>query len=304
VRRRPWVAALAAAVALAALPAAASADATSAPVRTARVGDVDLAYRSIGHGRPLVMIMGLGGTMDAWMPQLVELVGRGRRVVTFDNRGTGRSTAGTKPITVRTMAGDTLGLIRELHLRRPDVLGWSMGGFVAQELALGHPRDVDRLVLAATSAGGKGTTLGDADALGAVLRGDASALPGLLFPLPAQQAAANAYFASIGRWPDVNLTVPQTTFTAQVATARRWFAGPGAYPRLPRLRAPTLVGGGVEDRLIPPANQRVLARRIQGAKLVLYPGAGHGFLVQDWRSFGKRADAFLAAPGTDRRASR
>ncbi|MFL5957790.1 MAG: alpha/beta fold hydrolase [Solirubrobacterales bacterium] len=159
---------LGAALALALVPSVAGADVTSAPVRHVRVGDVDLAYRSIGHGEPVVMIMGLGGTMDAWLPQLVGRIGGGRRIVVFDNRGTGRSSAGIKPITVRTMAGDTHGLIRRLKLEHPDVLGWSMGGFIAQRLDLDHPRDVDRLVLAATTGGGAGV-----DAAGPRRFGDA-----------------------------------------------------------------------------------------------------------------------------------
>jgi pimeloyl-ACP methyl ester carboxylesterase len=92
---------LGAALALALVPSVAGADATSAPVRHVRVGDVDLAYRSIGHGEPVVMIMGLGGTMDAWLPQLVDRIGGGRRIVVFDNRGTGRH----RPASSRSPSG-------------------------------------------------------------------------------------------------------------------------------------------------------------------------------------------------------
>ena len=281
---------LGAALALALVPPVAHADATSAPVRHLRVGDVDLAYRSIGHGEPVVMIMGLGGTMDAWLPQLVDRIGRGRRIVAFDNRGTGRSSAGIKPITVRTMAGDTHGLIARLRLKHPDVVGWSMGGFVAQRLDLDHPRDVDRLVLAATTGGGPGSTLPNPDALSTLLGGAPAALLGLLFPLPAQQAASDAYVASITRWSDFSLGVPPDVLSAQLGTSAQWFAH-GA--NLKRIHAATLVGGGLEDRLIPPANQRRLAAGIKGAKLVLYPGAAHGFLAQDWRSFGARVERFF-----------
>jgi pimeloyl-ACP methyl ester carboxylesterase len=281
---------LGAALALALVPSVAGADATSAPVRRVRVGDVDLAYRSIGRGEPVVMIMGLGGTMDAWLPQLVDRIGRGRRIVVFDNRGTGRSPVGTKPITVKTMAGDTHGLIRALKLRHPDLLGWSMGGFIAQRLGLDHPRDVDRLVLAATTGGGPGSTLPDPDALSTLLTGGPAALLGLLFPLPAQQATSAAYIASITRWSDFSLSVPPDVLSAQLSTSAQWFAH-GA--NLERIDASTLVGGGLEDHLIPPDNQRRLAAGIKGAKLVLYPGAAHGFVAQDWRSFGARVDRFL-----------
>jgi pimeloyl-ACP methyl ester carboxylesterase len=281
---------LGAALALALVPPVAHADATSAPVRHLRVGDVDLAYRSIGHGEPVVMIMGLGGTMDAWLPQLVDRIGRGRRIVVFDNRGTGRSSAGIKPITVRTMAGDTHGLIRRLKLDHPDVLGWSMGGFIAQRLDLNHPRDVDRLVLAATTGGGPGYTPPDTGALATLFGGGPAARLGLLFPLPAQQAAADTYVASITRWSDFSLSIPPDVLSAQLVTSAQWFAH-GANPK--RIGAPTLVGGGLEDRVIPPDNQRRLAAGIKGAKLALYPGAAHGFLAQDWRSFGARVDRFF-----------
>jgi pimeloyl-ACP methyl ester carboxylesterase len=284
------VALLGAALALAFLPSVAGADASSAPVRHVRLGDVDLAYRSIGHGEPLVMVMGLGGTMDAWLPQLIDRIGGGRRVVIFDNRGTGRSSAGVKPITIRTMAGDTHGLIRRLKLEHPDVLGWSMGGFIAERLELDHPRDVDRLVLAATTGGGPGSTLPDPDALATLLGGGPAALLGLLFPLPAQQAASDAFVASITRWSDFSLTIPPDVLSAQLAASAQWFAQ-GA--NLKRIHAATLVGGGLEDKLIPSDNQRRLAAGIKGAKLVLYRGAAHGFLAQDWRSFGARVDRFF-----------
>jgi pimeloyl-ACP methyl ester carboxylesterase len=281
------------AVALLAVPAVATAaDVTAAPVRHAQVGDVDLAYRSIGSGKPLVMIMGLGGTMDAWLPQLVQRVGKGRRVIVFDNRGTGRSSAGTKAVTVAQMAADTHGLIAKLRLKQPDVLGWSMGGFIAQRLALTHPRDVDHLVLAATTAGGPTSTPPDAAAIQALAGDNIATLLGFLFPLPAQQAAADTYVASIAKWSDFSITVPADVQLAQLTTSAQWFATGGDAKRI---RAPTLVGGGDDDELIPVANQVVLGKTIKGARTVLYRGAAHGFLAQDWQDFGGRVARFLRA---------
>lgn len=272
------------------LPALARGDVVDAPVRHAQLGDANIAYRSIGSGAPVVMIMGLGGTMDAWLPQLVAKIGAGRRVIVFDNRGTGRSTAGTAPITVKTMAGDTHALIKKLKLKNPDVLGWSMGGFIAQELTLGFPKDVNHLVLAATTAGGPTSTLPEASAIQALGSFNITALLGQLFPLPSQQAAADLFVASISRWSDFSITVPDDVRIAQLATSAQWFAQ-GA--DLKRIKKPVLVGGGLDDALIPAPNQRVLAAGIKGAKLVLYPDASHGFLAQDWRSFGGRVVRFF-----------
>jgi pimeloyl-ACP methyl ester carboxylesterase len=166
-----------------------------------------------------------------------------------------------------------------------------MGGFIAQRLVLGHPRDVDRLVLAATSGGGPTATLPRPDALATLVGGGFPlSVIGLLFPLPSQQAAAAFYARSIVRWSDFDLTVPPAVLAAQLATSTEWFAH-GAAVR--RIRAPTLVGGGLDDELIPPANQRVLARGIEGAKLVLYPDAAHAFLAQDWRSFASHVTRFF-----------
>jgi pimeloyl-ACP methyl ester carboxylesterase len=92
------------------------------------------------------------------------------------------------------------------------------------------------------------------------------------------------------RWSDFDLTVPPAVLAAQLATSVEWFAHGAAFRRI---RAPTLVGGGLDDELIPPANQRVLARGIEGAKLVLYPDAAHAFLAQDWRSFARHVTRFF-----------
>jgi len=280
-------------------PAAAGAatrDVTTAPVRTVRVGDVDLAYRAVGAGPPLVLIMGLGGTMDAWRPELVQRLARRHRVILFDNRGTGRSTTGIKAITIRTMAGDARGLIHRLGLRRPDVMGWSMGGFIAQELILDHPRDVDDLVLAATSAGGRGATLPAPEVIGLLADlANADEVLGLLFALPADQGHADAYVASIVRWPDFTIALSPAAVAGQQQSSIDWLVGAGAYARLGRLRARTLVGGGTADVVLPAPNQRALARRIRGAELVLYPGTAHGFLAQEPARWAARVERFLAA---------
>jgi pimeloyl-ACP methyl ester carboxylesterase len=154
-----------------------------APTRTARLGEQKFGYRSIGTGRPVVFVMGLSGTIDAWPPSFLDAVAaKGHRVLVFDNEGAGRSTLRPGTLTIRRMGQDTARFIRVLHLRRPDVVGWSMGGMIAQSFAIKPPE-------AAAQAGpdgdrardGKGT-LPDAAALNALANGDEVALLNGLFP--------------------------------------------------------------------------------------------------------------------------
>ena len=116
-------------------------------------GDV-IGYRSFGRGSTLVLVQGYGGTIDNWDPRFLDLLARSHRVVVFDNRGIGRSSGAVNGLSMRQMADDVAGLIRALHLGRPTVLGFSMGGVIAQELAVDHPKSASRLVPVSTSPGG------------------------------------------------------------------------------------------------------------------------------------------------------
>ena len=136
------------------------------PFRTVQVGNISLAYRSFGHGRPLVLIQGSGAAMDVWDPLMIAGLAAERRVIVFDYRGVGGSTDDPSvPMTIDLLAQDTAGLIKALHLRRADVLGWSLGGYVAQRLVELHPERVRRLVLVSTDPGGPNAVLASADVL-------------------------------------------------------------------------------------------------------------------------------------------
>jgi pimeloyl-ACP methyl ester carboxylesterase len=125
----------------------------SAPVRVAHTRLGAVGYRVIGSGPPLVLVMGYGWTMEGWDPRLVHALALHHRVVMFDNSGVGRTQELPQPFSVDAMADQTSALIDTLGLGRPDVLGWSMGGMIAQALAVLHPAQVRRLVLCATYPG-------------------------------------------------------------------------------------------------------------------------------------------------------
>jgi pimeloyl-ACP methyl ester carboxylesterase len=252
------------------------------PIRTVRAGDGRIGYRSFGRGRPLVLIMGLGGTMDAWAPSVVNALARHRRVITFDNLGIRRTTL-KGPITIPRMARTVASLVRALRLRRADVLGWSMGGMIAQSLARLYPQRVRRLVLCATAPGdGKATPPKPGTQFGTAL-----------FP-PNRGDLMAAWSREITSYPNAQPGAPANIFQQQLAAIARWIAGRERSGReLRKIRLPVLVAHGALDRLLPVANARHIAHTIRGARLVVYRDAAHNFLFQHRRDFVARVNAFL-----------
>jgi pimeloyl-ACP methyl ester carboxylesterase len=264
-----------------------TASVVSAPVRIAHTGLGAIGYRVVGSGPPLVLIMGYGWTMEGWDPRLVHALARHNRVVMFDNAGVGR----TQPLpgelsatlTIDAMANQTSALIDTLGLGRPDVLGWSMGGMIAQALAVLHPAQVRRLVLCATFPGTSA----------AAVPSQAASQSGSDFPAN-QVSAYNAFKAAISEYPPAP-AAPTATKTAQAGADINWWDGIDAAGRkISTISVPTLIADGTEDQLDPVANDHILARLIPRARLVLYPDAGHGFLFQDGTPFASLVDSFLA----------
>jgi pimeloyl-ACP methyl ester carboxylesterase len=269
--------------------AADSAAVTSTPILVAQTALGAVEYRAVGSGRPLVLIMGYAGTMETWEPQFVDNLARHYRVVIFDNAGIGSTTALPAPLTIDAMANQTSALIRSLDLGRPDVLGWSMGGTIAQALAVLHPTQVRRLVLAAAFPG-VGTVIPPQSAINDLTNGH-----GLSVMFPANQTmAADAFAGGTESYPDAE-NASAGVISAQGDAALSWFHGADAAGRrTSAISVPTLVADGTEDQLDAESNSRAIARLIPGAKLLLYPGAGHGFLFQEGTSFALTVESFLS----------
>jgi pimeloyl-ACP methyl ester carboxylesterase len=256
----------------------------NAPTKIAHTSAGPVGYREVGSGSPLLLIMGLGGSMDAWQPAFVATLAAQHEVVAFDNAGVGQTSTLQSPLTVTEMADQTSALISALGLHRVSVLGWSMGGMVAQAITVLHPAQVSRLILAATQPGtGRALPIPPAAAAAAVST-DPQVVFSVLFP-PAATTAAAVYAAGILRYPGF-YQAPRTAVAAQSVAIRQWMAGNDqAGRRFGRSRIPTLVADGTQDALDPSANDRMLAGSMPGSKLMLYPGAGHAFLFQDSATF-------------------
>ena len=261
-------------------------------VQTAHTKLGTVSYRSYGSGPPLVLIMGYGGTMESWDPRFVDALAKHYRVVIFDNAGVGDTHALASPLTIDAMADQTSALIDSLHLGKPDVLGWSMGGMIAQALAVKHPTQVQRLVLSATFPGTGTVVQPTQAAINALSSTNPKTVAAALFPAN-QAAAAAAFGAAIAGYPSA--AAPSAgVITAQASAIKQWWddADPAA-ARTAKITAPTLVAAGTLDRLDPVINSHALAKLIHGAKLVLYPDAGHAFLFQDETAFIPVIESFL-----------
>lgn len=263
-----------------------------------RVADINIHYETYGQGEPLVLIMGLGGGSSLWWRQ-VDFFSPEYRVVVYDSRGVGRTDKPDTPYSMDMLVGDAAGLLERLGIASAHIYGVSMGGMVAQELALRYPELVSSLVLGATTCGGGHAAMPSQETL--------QKLFGImtLSPEEAVKVATSVTFSptfierhpdKINDWLIKGAESPPSPmgFKRQAEAA----AGFDTYDRLPQIRVPTLILAGTADQLIPSDNSRILASRIPNAKLVLFEGAGHGYLWEAEEEANRTVHDFLRKHST------
>jgi pimeloyl-ACP methyl ester carboxylesterase len=263
---------------------------------------VSYAYRRFGNpvrdAPPLLFLQHFRGNLDNWDPAIIDSIAGTREVILFDNAGVGGST-GTVPRTVTAMAHSAFTFIEALELREVDVLGYSLGGFVAQELALIRPRLVRRLVLAGTGPQGGEDMHGFTDEMFAHANREqpgAEDVLALFFERSETSLAkGKEYLQRIftradGRDALATLEVRD----AQLDAITRWgIPDASRLNRLAGITQPVLVANGDNDRLVPTKNSHLLAERLPNARLKIYPDAGHGFLFQYPAEFAGEVERFL-----------
>src|SRR3954470_12768152 len=267
-----------------------------------RVGDVSFAYRRFDDKETttaaLVMLQHFRGNLDNWDPALVDRLAQDREVILLDNRGVGGST-GVVAENVTSMARDALAFIDPLGLEQFDLLGFSLGGYVAQQLVLLRPRVVRRLVLAGTAPQGGPDLHRWSDEVYALATADepgAENLLGLFFSRSQESRAKG--MASIGRLfqREVDRDEPTDLATrdAQLAAITAWgIPDESKLNRLAGITQPTLVANGDNDTMMHTHNSHLLAEHLPNAQLRIYPDAGHGFLDQYPEQFADDVHAFL-----------
>jgi pimeloyl-ACP methyl ester carboxylesterase len=268
---------------------------------------VDFAYRDTGGGEggvPLVLLQHFRGNLDSWDPALIDALAstrQARRVITFDNAGVGGST-GTTPDTVEQMARDAIAFLATMDLGQVDVLGFSIGSFVAQEIALRRPAIVRRLILASAAPQGAAGMHGWApDVIGAIGTPETSPEEyiGVFFApsSSSRQAGQEAMQRMYARTQDRDTATNWATRQAQYDAVCTWGIPDHALlQRLSGLRLPVFVANGDSDPMILPHYSYLLAGLIPQARVKIYPDSAHGFLFQHHAEFAADVEAFLINP--------
>jgi pimeloyl-ACP methyl ester carboxylesterase len=269
-----------------------------------QVGESSFAYRRFGDAEtdalPLVMLQHFRGNLDSWDPLLVDGLARDREVVLVDNRGVAGST-GAVPENVTEMARDAIAFIDALGLERIDLLGFSLGGHVAQELVLLRPLRVRRLVLAGTAPQGGPDLHRWTDAVYSLATPDeptADDLLGLFFSGSEQSRARGMESIQrlYSRQVDRDEPTDLATRDAQLAAITAWgIPDASKLNRLAGITQPAFVANGDNDTMMHTQNSQLLAEHLPNARLRIYPDAGHGFLDQYAERFGDDVRAFLDA---------
>jgi pimeloyl-ACP methyl ester carboxylesterase len=249
---------------------------------TVRVKDLQIAYDVDGRGEPVFLIGGFTMVKESWELQVAELA-KHFRVITFDNRGVGETTVPSERFSIAEMAADTVGLMDALEIDSAHVFGVSMGGLIAQTLALDHPDRVEKVVLGCTTHGGRHAVQPQKEVMQLLAKASDPSIPAeesVRMRLPTilaerfirEQPERLEEFVrvSVQHWPTPEGAAGQMGALSVFNVKKR----------LGEIRCPVLVITGVEDRMMPAENSRLLAEGIEGAELYLVEGAGHSFFFE------------------------
>jgi pimeloyl-ACP methyl ester carboxylesterase len=280
------------------------------PLKKVHVGDIDVAYKMFGKGDPIILFNGASDNMDAWDPSLLKGLSSNHTVIVFDQRGIANTTAGSRPYTPQQLADDTAGLLDALKIPKADVMGYSLGSFIAQQFTIMYPDKVNSLVLVASSCGGKDHTPKPTEFIKLQSEIVNKSLNNVSI---SQEEMKELVAASVGSgWIRLHPEVLENIPTMQQAkpglspeamnnqnnAGQEWEDNPnwsGACDELAKLDKPTLVITGMDDNMyVPHVNSLKIAEKIPGAWLVQIKNAGHAVMDQYPEEIGKIMNTFLS----------
>jgi pimeloyl-ACP methyl ester carboxylesterase len=287
------------------------------PLKKVHVGDIDVAYKMFGKGDPIILFNGASDNMDAWDPSFLTGISSNHTVIVFDQRGIGNSTVGSKPYTYPQLANDSAGLLDALKIPKADVMGYSLGGHIAQAFTVSYPDKVNRLILVATTCGGKDGIPKPPEFL--KLQSEITNKSVHNIPLTHEELKA-LNVASLGSgW--IKLHPETADIPANITSLQQLKPGlppdiqnkqnnlvswektnwSGACDKEAKLAKPTLVITGSDDNnYMPHGNALILAGKIPGAWLVQIKDAGHAVMNQYPAEINKILNTFLSTTGQNR----
>jgi pimeloyl-ACP methyl ester carboxylesterase len=263
---------------------------------TVQVNGAEIVYRRIGKGRALVVLNGYAATIADWDPAFIDVLASCNELILVNHRGMGGSTGSGEPFDIRRLADDTARVIEVLGYDAVNVLGWSMGGFIAQTLALEYRARVRKLILVSTDAGGNDADLASPAVWSQLV--DMSGTPheqarrllSLLFPSDIAESFYRAFGDIVAA---ARAQLSPEIIQRQAAAMDAWHRT-GSGKRLRQITVPVLIATGTEDIVIPPSNAVKLANAIPGAWLTQFPHGGHAFIAQYPKPLAELVNLFLA----------
>ncbi|HEX2408552.1 MAG TPA: alpha/beta hydrolase [Nitrososphaeraceae archaeon] len=271
-------------------------DLKNIPSKQVRIGDIDVSYKKFGNGDPILLIMGYSGSKNDWDPTFLKRLSANHTVIIFDNRGVSNSTLGTKDYTINQLAEDIVGLLNVLNIDKVDILGYSMGGMIAQQLTLDHEDKVDDLIIYASYCG----TIDDQtyyppkkllDQFGN-LTGTEDDKKERFVPYQFSNSWINQNRASYDRiFASLHLP-PNNILEKQKDAIFKWIPI-GTCDRLSEISQDTLIIVGTSDKIIPSINSEIFKDKIKGAKVETFIGGGHALMFQFPEKFTEVINTFL-----------
>jgi pimeloyl-ACP methyl ester carboxylesterase len=260
-----------------------------------QVDGAQIAYRRIGNGRSLLILNGFAATSADWDPSFIHGLAASNELVLLDNRGIGGSTDSGKPFDITQLADDAARAVEMLGLERTSVLGWSMGGFIAQTLALQQPGRINKLILLSTEPGGADADLASTAVwsqltdMSGTPHEQARRLLSLLFP----SDVADSVYREFGDIVAAARSRLSPDLVNRQAAAMDTWHRTGVGNRLRDMNVPVLIATGTADVVIPPSNALRLVNAIPGAWLAQFNGGGHAFMAQYPRPLAELINSFL-----------
>ena len=282
------------------------------PLEKVHVGDIDVAYKMFGKGNPIILFNGASDNMDAWDPSFLTDISSNHTVIAFDQRGIGNTTIGTKPYSMQQLANDTAGLLDALKILKADVMGYSLGSFIAQAFTISYPEKVNSVILVASTCGGKdGIDLPPEfkKLQSEIVNKSLNNIPITTDEIKYLVATSDGSgwiklhpeslegFENITSLQQLKPGLPPEIANNQNNVGHGWTATnwSGACDELAKLAKPTLVIAGTDDNYyVPHGNALVLAGKIPGAWLVQIKDAGHAVMNQYPAEIGKIMNTFLS----------